>query len=489
MPRRQVIREGGKRVGMTVRFSVLIQGTFMTPFDDRAEPSGETPDFTERLRIAVVGSGISGLSAAWLLSSRHDVTVFEKETRPGGHSNTLIADCPEGPVPVDTGFIVYNERNYPNLTALFRHLDVETQASNMSFAASLETGGRRRFEYSGSGLNGIFADRRNIASPRLWRMIGEILKLYRAAPDLALQSGLDEKPLGDFLREQGYSASLRDDHLLPMCAAIWSLPLERVEQFPALAFLRFFDNHGLMRLKGRPAWRTVTGGSREYVRKLTEALEGRIKLGAGVESVRRDETGVLVLDARGGCERFDHVVIAAHSDEALGMLGDANETERRLLGAMPYQRNIAWLHSDPTFMPDERRVWSSWNYMGGGAGSPVCVSYWMNRLQALPTERQLFVTLNPSHEPENGHVVKRIEYDHPVFDTGALAAQRQLWQIQGARRTWFCGAYFGSGFHEDGLQAGLAVAEELGGVRRPWVVENQSGRISLPAGRMREHAA
>ncbi|MEQ8268776.1 MAG: FAD-dependent oxidoreductase [Parvibaculum sp.] len=453
----------------------------MAPFDDRAadlsDASGEPG---RRLRIAVIGTGISGLSAAWLLSSRHDVTVYEKNDRPGGHSNTVIAPCPEGEVPVDTGFIVYNELNYPNLTAMFEHLGVETIASNMSFAASLETGAARRFEYSGSGLNGIFADRRNIFSPRMWRMIGDIAKLYRAAPDLISMAGLDEKPLGVFLREQGYSASLRDDHLLPMCAAIWSLPIERVEQFPALAFLRFFDNHGLMRLKGRPAWRTVKGGSREYVAKLAAALDGRIRLNRGVTALERDRDGVRLSDDQGGCERFDHVVIGSHSDEALSMLTDADAMERGLLGAMPYQRNVAWLHSDPSFMPNEKRVWSSWNYMGGGEGTPVCVSYWMNRLQALPTARQLFVTLNPSHEPAPEHAIRRIEYDHPVFDAGAFAAQRQLWQIQGRRRTWFCGAYFGSGFHEDGLQAGLAVAERLGGVARPWTVAHPSGRISLP---------
>lgn len=457
----------------------------MSPFDDRVFPSDPASGMDgsggpRRLRIAVAGTGISGLSAAWLLSSRHDVTVYEKDARPGGHSNTVVAECAEGPVAVDTGFIVYNELNYPNLTALFRHLGVETMASDMSFAASLETGTARRFEYSGSGLNGIFADRRNIASPRMWRMIGDIVKLYRAAPDLISMTGLDEKPLGQFLREQGYSASLRDDHLLPMCAAIWSLPLESVERFPALAFLRFFDNHGLMRLKGRPAWRTVKGGSREYVAKLATALDGRIRFGTGVTRVVRDGEGATVHDSRGGVARYDHVVIAAHSDEALAMLGDADERERRLLGAMPYRHNVAWLHSDASFMPVQKRVWASWNYMGGGAGAPVCVSYWMNKLQALPTERQLFVTLNPSHEPAPGSVVTRIDYDHPVFDAGAFAAQKQLWQIQGRRRTWFCGAYFGSGFHEDGLQAGLAVAEELGGTMRPWTVADPSGRISLP---------
>ena len=456
----------------------------MTPFDDRALPISDRRGLASpRLKIAVVGTGISGLSAAWLLSRGHDVTVYEKATRIGGHSNTVTVALPEGPVPVDTGFIVYNERNYPNLTAMFGALGVKTSASNMSFAASLETGGGGRFEYSGSGLNGIFADRRNILSPRLWRMLGDIARLYRTAPGLAAQAGLDAKPLGDFLREQGYSASLREDHLLPMCAAIWSLPIERVEQFPALAFLRFFDNHGLMRLSGRPAWRTVEGGSREYVAKLAAPLGPCIRTGTGVAEIRRDAAGVTLSDMRGGVARYDHVVVASHSDEALAMLGDADGRERALLGAISYQRNVAWLHADPAFMPRNRRVWASWNYMGGGAGSPVCVSYWMNKLQPLPTARDLFVTLNPSHDPAPESVFARIEYDHPVFDAGAFAAQRRLWDIQGVRRTWFCGAYFGSGFHEDGLQAGLAVAEQLGGIARPWTVADPSGRISLATDR------
>ncbi len=456
----------------------------MAPYDD-ARPTSANPGAA--LRIAVIGTGISGLAAAWLLSRRHEVTVYEKSDRAGGHSNTLTVDCPEGEVAVDTGFIVYNELNYPNLTALFSHLGVETRASDMSFAASLGNGANGdRFEYSGTGLNGLFGDRRNLFRPRMWRMLGEIARLYRFAPGLLEMSGLDEKPLGEFLREQGYSAALREDHLLPMCAAIWSLPLARVEEFPALAFLRFFDNHGLTRIGGRPQWRTVAGGSREYVRRLAGPLAPRLRLGTGVAAIRRDEAGVTVVDVSGAATRYDHVVIASHSDEALSMLADADEREKRLLGAIPYQRNVAWLHSDGAFMPRAKRVWSSWNYIGGGAEragevAPVCVSYWMNQLQSLPTARQLFVTLNPSREPDAETVVQRIDYDHPVFNAQALSAQGTLWQLQGARRTWFCGAYFGAGFHEDGLQAGLAVAEELGGVKRPWTVANPSGRISLGA--------
>lgn len=443
----------------------------MAPFEFPAEHR------PRRLRIAVVGTGISGLAAAWLLSQRHDVTVYEKENRLGGHSNTVTIDTPEGPVAVDTGFIVYNELNYPNLTALFRHLGVPTKASNMSFAASLDGG---RFEYSGSGLfNGLFAVRRNMFRPRMWRMIADIARLYKGAPELADEHDLATKPLSEFLAERGYSAGFQRDHLLPMCAAIWSLPLSKVAHYPTLSFLRFFENHGLMKFSDRPQWRTVDGGSREYVRRMGEVFADRLTLGAGVAEITRGIGQVAITDTKGRVAQFDHVVVGAHSDEALGMLGDPSPAESAVLGALPYHRNVAYLHSDPSLMPRSRKVWSSWNYLGGGADeqSAVCVTYWMNRLQSLPTKTPVFVTLNPSRPPSQDKTFARFDYDHPVFDAGALAAQRQLWSLQGMRNTWYCGAYFGSGFHEDGLQSGLAVAEALGGVTRPWQVDDRHGRI------------
>jgi len=428
--------------------------------------------------IAVIGSGISGLSAAWLLAKQHRVTVYEKEPRLGGHSHTVDVPCPEGDVPVDTGFIVYNERNYPNLTALFRHLGVATKASNMSFSASLDGGD---FEYTGS-VSGLFADRRNLFRKRMWRLLRDIPRLYRRAPSYAGDQALADKPLGEFLTDLGFSKPLRDDHLLPMCAAIWSLPRGTVESFPALSFLRFFDNHGLFTLTRRPKWRTVEGGSREYVARMAGEIGNDIRLGTGVARIERSADGVLVVDCDGRAERFDEVVIAAHSDEALAMLAEPTEAEARLLGAMPYQPNTAYLHWDESLMPRYRQVWASWNYVDGGHDRPVCVTYWMNRLQSLPTERQIFVTLNPSRPPAEDKTFTRYEYSHPVFDALALKTQAALWQLQGRNRTWYCGAYFGSGFHEDGIQAGLAVAEELGGLARPWAVEEASGRIQALKG-------
>ena len=440
-----------------------------------------------RRRIAVIGSGISGLSAAWLLSCRHDVVVYEKEQWVGGHSNTVDVDGPGGSIPVDTGFIVYNERNYPNLTALFRHLGVETAPSNMSFAASLDGG---RFEYS-SRLSQLLGQRRNAVRPRFWRMVREILRFYGDTRPFREGREPDDVSLGAFLTGKGYSAALIDDHILPMCAAIWSTSPEQIRAFPFASFIRFFSNHGLLEFGDRPEWRTVTGGSREYVRQLRKPLDGRVLAGIGARRVVRHASGVTVHDTRGNQADYDDVVIAAHADQALALLDDPSPDEASVLGAFRYTHNTAILHDDPALMPRRKRVWSSWNYIGTtdqAGGRDLCVTYWMNRLQNLDPDRPLFVTLNPFRYPRPGSIHRVFDYTHPLFDQDSLRAQPRLWSLQGQRRTWFCGSYFGYGFHEDGLQSGLAVAEQLGGVRRPWTVPGESDRLHLSEPRVLEPA-
>ena len=422
------------------------------------------------LDIAMIGGGISGLSAAWLLSQRHRVTLFETEHRLGGHSNTLEALGE----PVDTGFIVYNERTYPNLTRLFAHLEVPTKPSVMSFSVSLDDG---RLEYSGS-VGGLFAQARNLASLRFWSMIRDLSRFYRQAPrDLPT---IGSATLGEYLDGIGCGAAFRDDHLYPMAAAIWSTPVAQIPDYPAASFIRFCENHGLLQFVRRPRWRTVAGGSREYVRRLVGSFADRVRLSCPAEAVWRQPNGAMVMSA-GRAESFDSVVIATHADTALRLLRDPSADERRLLGAFPYRRNHAVLHSDEQLMPKRRRVWSSWNYASRcRSGEPqLSVTYWMNRLQGIAGDKPLFVTLNPAVEPDPAKVHARIDYDHPMFDGAATRAQRHLWSLQGVRSSWFCGAYFGAGFHEDGLQAGLAVAEQLGGVRRPWSVDQESGRIHV----------
>jgi predicted NAD/FAD-binding protein len=418
-----------------------------------------------------VGSGISGLSAAWLLSQRHRVTLMEADDRVGGHSHTVDA----GGTPVDTGFIVYNEKTYPNLTALFAHLGVPTRATEMTFAVSLDRG---RLEYSGTGFNGIFAQRRNLASPRFWSMLRDLVRFYRSAPgDLAR---LRSESLGAYLDRHAYGDAFRDDHLYPMAAAIWSTPVADIPDYPAAAFIRFCENHGLLNLGTRPLWRTVEGGSRSYVERITRPFADRITAGNPVRAIRRHAKGAdIVRDA--GTETFDQVVIATHADQALRLLWDADEDERFILGAFGYRPNDAILHSDTSLMPKRRAVWSAWNYAAEGkaAAQQLSVTYWMNRLQHLDRAKQLFVTLNPIDEPDPALVIRRDRYEHPVFDGAAIAAQGRLWSLQGRRNAWFCGAYFGAGFLEDGLQAGLAVAEQLGGIRRPWSVPDESGRIQI----------
>ncbi len=440
-----------------------------------------------RLNVAVIGAGIAGLSAAWLLSGKHQVTLFEADHRLGGHAHTADAPGHNGTVPVDTGFIVYNEGNYPNFTALLEHLDVPSLNADMSLSVSLDNGA---FEYSSFGLGGVFAQKRNLLSPRFWRLLLDITRFfYTAAADVA-DLERNATPLDDYLKAKGYGPAFRDDHLLPQAAAIWSTPLDQIGSYPAASLIRFFLNHGMMTIAGRGLWRTVEGGSRAYVAKLSAAYQGEVRKGVRVAGVRRDVNGVELRLAGGSRERFDEVVIATHGDAALALLDDPTPDEQRLLGAFKYSRNLIALHTDTVLMPKRRAAWTSWNHIGmraaPGEGS---VTYWMTRLQSLKNAPDLFATLNPNKEIAADKLIKTEVYDHPLFDAGAIAAQQQIWDVQGVRRTWFCGSYLGHGFHEDALQSGLAVAEQLGGVRRPWTVDNESGRIHVRTPELAEAAA
>ncbi|MBT5498718.1 MAG: NAD(P)-binding protein [Alphaproteobacteria bacterium] len=437
--------------------------------------------------MAVIGTGIAGMSSSWLLNHAHRITVYEKHDRIGGHSNTFDAPTDQGETPVDTGFIVYNEQNYPNLKALFDHLSVPTKETEMSFGASLDCG---NFEYSGTNLNGIFGQRLNILRPRFWRMIRDILSFYRVAPQILDDPAVADISLGAYLAQANFSKSFIDDHLLPIGAAIWSTTAAEMKAYPAKAFIRFFESHGLLTLSGRPQWRTVDGGSREYVRRLTAPYRDRIIFG-GARSVRRTVNEALVEDTAGNVTAFDHVVLATHADEALALLADSDDRERGLLEKWRYTPNRAVLHRDASLMPKRRRVWSSWNFIGAPSQADencLCVTYWMNDLQSLETEDPLFLTLNPIREPAVGSIIREFDYAHPFFDVKALATQPDLWSLQGYRRTWYCGSYFGSGFHEDALQSGLAVGEQLGGVSRPWDVPNMNDRIHL-GGSLKEASA
>jgi predicted NAD/FAD-binding protein len=436
------------------------------------------------MKIAVVGAGISGLGTAWMLARRHEVSLFEAADYLGGHSNTVDMVLDGRRVPVDTGFIVYNEHNYPNLTRLFAALGVETAESDMSFSVSSDAG---RFEYFGSAP-GLFAQPSNLMRPTFWRLIRDLLRFYREAPELAARRDLDRITLGEFLAEGGYSDVFAQRHLLPMAAAIWSSKLEDVLAFPAQSFVRFFENHGLFSLGERPQWRSVLGGSRRYVEALTAPFRQRVHLSRPIVAVRRTPAGVVLRDAAGQEQSFDQLIVATHADQALAILGDAaSQDERRILSAFRYQENRAVLHRDPALMPRRRRVWASWNYLGEGDAETtrrVAVSYWMNRLQRLDTTRDVFVTLNPLRAPAGELTHGEYIYHHPQFDHAALEAQERLPAIQGLNRVWFCGSYCGYGFHEDGLQAGLAVAAALG-QPAPWATEvtpmSPAWRTAAPA--------
>ncbi len=444
------------------------------------------------MKIAVIGAGISGLSAAWLLRRHgYDVTVYEQNDYLGGHSNTVDAPGAHGrTVPVDTGFIVFNEATYPNLLALFDHLGVPSTPCTMSFAVSLDRG---RLEYSGSNLAGMFAQKRNLLSPTYHLMLRDIMRFYKEAPKLLRDPRAIDLTLGEYLDAGRYGHRFIYDHLLPMGAAIWSSTISEMLSFPAQSFVRFFQNHGLLKVKNRPQWFTVTGGSRTYVRVLADTLGDRCLINCAITSLHRTPSGVEIQDATGRTSHYDHVVIGAHADQALAMLTDATPDEQQVLGAFRYQLNRACLHSDPALMPVRPKAWSAWNYLANGTRerrAKVSVTYWMNELQGIEASTPLFVTLNPIREPRPEYRIKEFIYDHPMFDAAALQAQSRIADIQGVRRTWFCGAYMGYGFHEDGLSAGLAVAEALG-ARRPWTVTDASpaGRNARPRGGKAQVAA
>ncbi|MBL8842477.1 MAG: FAD-dependent oxidoreductase [Planctomycetes bacterium] len=411
------------------------------------------------MRIAVVGSGVSGLVVAWLLHARHDVTLFEAADRIGGHVHTHDVEVRGQRLAIDSGFIVFNDRNYPGFTRLLERLGVATQASSMSFSVQEEASG---LEWNGSDLNRLFAQRRNLLRPSFWRMVREIVRFNREARALLAAPAGDEPTLAEWLARRRFARELIDHYVVPMAASLWSTPAAQIGDFPARPFARFFDHHGMLQVEGRPQWRVIAGGSQRYVEKLVAPFRERVRLGCPVESVRRRVDGV-ELASRAGRERFDHVVLALHADQALRVLADATPAEHEVLSALPYQENVAQLHHDARVLPRTRRAWASWNYFVPRTPcEKVTITYGMNELQSLPTREPCLVTLNRADAIDPALVRCTMTYHHPVYTHGGFAAQARWSEISGVAGTHYCGAYWGFGFHEDGVQSALRVARAFG---------------------------
>ena len=424
--------------------------------------------------LAIIGAGVTGLSAAWLLSDKYDVTLFEKNDYLGGHTHTHEIKEAEETLSIDSGFIVYNDKNYPNLIGLFKQLGIKTQATEMSFSFSMNKGS---LEYAGTGFWGMFAQRSNILRIRHWKLLKEIVrfnKIAHAALNESEQLKSDSLSLGEFLHKHKISSDLQKHYLLPMGAAIWSCPMELMNQFPAYSFLRFFANHGLIDLKNRPQWRTVIGGSNSYVKEMMKTLSSKIKISGGATYVHREAGKSCVFNSVKK-QYFDKVIFACHADEAIELLVSPTEDEIEILGCFQYQKNSTYLHTDKSVMPKRSSAWCSWNYLAetGAKKKPdeakVTATYWMNKLQKLNANQDYFVTLNPFTEIDKEKIIKKMIYHHPVFSEAAITAQTKLAKLQGIQNTWFCGSYAGYGFHEDALASSVTVCESLG-VTIPWKI-------------------
>lgn len=425
-------------------------------------PSSPNLSDPTRLRVAVIGSGAAGIAAAWLLQRQHDVTLLERRDRLGGHVHTVdVASGPDEGTAVDTGFIVMNDRNYPIFTRFLNEMQVPRQDSDMSFSFSCRQTG---FEYNGSNLNTLFAQRRNLLNPGFIRMLRDIMRFNKQA--LADVGQLGDISLGDYLADFGFRSDMVQRYVVPMGAAIWSTSMEEMMAFPASTFIRFFDNHGLLTIKDRPQWQTLVGGSRAYVEAFTDSFSGTIRTGVELAGLHRATDQVTLRHTSGEHETFDHVVIATHADQALELLDDPSPEETQHLGAWAYSRNHTVLHTDAGRMPRIKRSWASWNVIrqdGSAASRPVHLTYDMNRLQNLSTKQNYFVTLNDPSAWRDEDVIREMTYQHPLFTRAALASQPHLPSLNGVKRTWFCGSYFGYGFHEDAFRSGIQVGEALSG--------------------------
>ncbi len=418
------------------------------------------------MRIAVIGSGIAGLASSWLLAPRHEVTLFEANAYLGGHTHTHEIAVGGRDFAVDSGFIVFSPRHYPLFSALLDELGVASQPTTMSFAVHNAASG---LEYNATRLDTLFCQRRNLFAPRFLGMVRDLLRFYREAPAL-LGRGDPGPTLGEYLAAGGYGEAFRDDHLVPMASALWSSPPAQILSFPARYLVQFMAHHQMFSVRERPEWRVVRGGSATYVRALRSRWRVCERLGCPVRWVRRD-AGAVTVGFAGGTERFEQLVLACHSDQALALLTDASATERSILGAIAYQPNEAVLHTDASMLPRRRKAWAAWNaYVPREPGAPCTVSYCMNLLQSLDCPEPLIVTLNRSGAIDPAKVLRTMRYEHPVHTHEALAAQRQRAQIQGINRTWFAGSYWGWGFHEDGMRSAHAVAEALGTPQRRQLV-------------------